>query len=137
VAGIYMASGVEGPTYVVDPRCSIRATVVEFNLKSHKNSRKLHNLVFKSTDKSGVIGDGDPVFIIFEGEIFGPQMPDPKLPEYFRKNYHPGWDANNYKTKLVVHSILDVRQLSLDHPCAATKDDKWPCYQHTAPTMTP
>jgi hypothetical protein len=48
------------------------------------------------------------VVVIFEGEFYGPPVPDPKLPPAILKNYHPGWDYNS-KTKLVVHAIQSVK----------------------------
>src|SRR6266576_3015450 len=28
---------------------------------------------------------------VFEGALYGPPLPDPKLPDAIRKVYHPGW----------------------------------------------
>jgi hypothetical protein len=74
--------------------------------------------------------------VVFEGEFYGPQVPDPKLPEAIRKNYHPGWDHMNASmTKMVVHTIQSVEPLPSDHPCASPKSDpnQWPCFQNSAP----
>jgi hypothetical protein len=38
-----------------------------------------------------VSGDGDAVLVVFEGEFYGPRVPDPNLPDAIRKNYHPAW----------------------------------------------
>jgi hypothetical protein len=87
----------------------------------------------KTNTKKHVSGDGDAVLVVFEGEFYGPQVPDPKLPEALRKNYHPGWDHNNVSmTKLVVHAIQSVEPLPADHPCAPPKTDPnlWPCFQN-------
>lgn len=129
IEGVYLA-GMEGGSYIVVPECSIRSTYVEFELKNHKNWNKLRKLI-KSNREKGVIGDGTPVLVIFEGEFYGPPATNPTFPEAFKKAYHPGWDSNAL-TKLIVHSIRSVKPLPANHPCASSKSNKWPCFQRNA-----
>jgi len=108
--------------YLIVPGCSGRSTLIEFTLKSRRNWAKLSRLS----------ADFRQTMVIFEGDFFGPPVPDPKLPEGIRKVYHPGWDSNA-TTKMIVHTILSVKALPADHPCAPLKSDpveKWPCFQH-------
>lgn len=128
VEGIYLA-GMEGE-YLVDPNCSRRSTAVEFQLSSRRLHKRLNHLVEKTNSRRHVLGDGDPVLVVFTGQFYGPQAPDPHLPEQIRKNYHPGWDSmNNASTKLVVRSIERVKALPARHPCARREDNHWPCWQ--------
>jgi hypothetical protein len=131
VEGIYLA-GVEG-AYLVAMGCSDHSTLIEFALKSHHNWTRLQRLVRKPYEgkRKHIIGPGEPVLVVFEGEIYGPPVPDPKLPEAIRKVYHPGWDSNSM-TKLVVQAILSVKPLPEGHPCASPKGNliQWPCFQH-------
>ncbi len=130
VQGVYLA-GLEGQ-YLVTSGCSGRSTAVEFALKSHRLWRRLLRMSNRTNSREHVFGSGDPVLVVFEGEFYGPRVPDPKLPEAFRKNYHPAWDSNASMTKLVVHSILSVEPLPPDHPCAPPRSDprKWPCFHN-------
>jgi len=108
--------------YLVVPGCSGRSTLIEFTLKTRRNWAKL----------LGMSSDFRQTIVIFEGDFLGPPVPDPKLPEGIRKVYHPGWDSNA-ATKMIVHTILSVKALPADHPCAPSKSDpveKWPCFQH-------
>jgi hypothetical protein len=128
VEGIYLA-GMEGE-YLVDPNCSRRSTAVEFQLSSRHLQKRLNHLVDKTNSRKHVRGDGDPVLVVFTGQFYGPQVPDPHLPEQIRKNYHPGWDPmDNATTKLVVRSIESVKALATGHPCARREDNLWPCWQ--------
>jgi hypothetical protein len=134
VEGVYLA-GLEGQ-YLVTSGCSGRSTSIEFDLKSHRLWKQLVQMSNETNTKKHVSGDGDAVLVVFEGEFYGPQVPDPKLPEAIRKNYHPGWDHNNASmTKLVVHAIQSVKPLPANHPCAPPKSDphQWPCFQNPAP----
>jgi hypothetical protein len=134
VEGVYL-SGLEGQ-YLVTSGCSGRSTSVEFELKTHRLWKELVRLANRTNTEKHVSGDGDPVLVVFEGEFYGPRVPDPKLPEDMRKNYHPGWDHMNASmTKMVVHSIQRVKPLPADHPCAPPKSDpkQWPCFQNPAP----
>jgi hypothetical protein len=134
VEGVYL-SGLEGQ-YFVTSGCSGRSTSIEFELKTHRLWKQLVRLSNRTNTEKRSSGDSDPVLVVFEGEFYGPRVPDPKLPEAFRKNYHPGWDPMNASmTKMVVHAILRVQPLSADHPCAPPKSDpnQWPCFQNPAP----
>lgn len=129
VEGVYL-SGLEAQ-FLVNAGCSGRSTRIEFDLKTHKYWNRLVRLTNKPYRRSHAVGDTDPVLVVFEGEFYGPPMPDPKLPEAIRRVYHPGWD-NNSMTKLVVHSIVRVNTLPADHPCAPLKTNPTrgsPCFQ--------
>lgn len=96
VSGIYS----DGPDRGVleDAACPKEGTWVELDLKSQQNRRKL-----------GEILEHSRASVVFEGEFYGPPLPDPKLPEAIRKSYHPGWGhLAAFKTKLVVHTIREV-----------------------------
>ena len=134
VEGVYL-SGLEGQ-YLVTSGCSGRSTSIEFELKTHRLWKELVRLSNRTNTAKHVYGDGDPILVVFEGEFYGPRVPDPKLPEAFRKNYHPGWDPMNVSmTKMVVHSIWRVQPLPPDHPCAPPKSNprQCPCFQNPAP----
>src|SRR5579864_5035891 len=97
-------SGVYGPgldrTVLEDSSCSIEGTWIELDLRSEHNEQKLRRLLKRSRQ----------AYVVVEGEFYGPPLPDPKLPEAIRKDYHPGWGhLAAFKTKLVVHMIRDVR----------------------------
>jgi hypothetical protein len=131
VEGVYL-SGLEGQ-YLVAAGCSGRSTAIEFDLKSHRLWNRLVQISNKTNARKHVSGDGDAVLVIFEGEFYGPRVPDPNLPEAIRKNYHPAWDHNNASmTKLVVHAIQSAEALPANHPCAPPQSDptQWPCFQH-------
>ena len=134
VEGVYL-TGLEGQ-YLVTSGCSGRSTSVEFELKSRHLWKQLVEMSNRTNAKKHISGDGDAVLVAFEGEFYGPQVPDPKLPEAIRKNYHPGWDHNNAAmTKMVVRAIQSVEPLPADHPCAPPKSDprQWPCFLNPAP----
>jgi len=134
VEGVYL-SGLEGQ-YLVTSGCSGKSTWVEFKLKTHRLWKRLVRLTNRTYAKRQAYGDGDPVLVVFEGEFYGPQVPDHKLPEAFRKNYHPGWDPMDVSmTKMVVDAIQRVQPLPADDPCAPPKSDprQWPCFQNPAP----
>lgn len=134
VEGVYL-SGLEGQ-YLVTANCLGRSTSIEFALKSHRLWRRLVGMSNGTNTKKHASGSGDAILVILEGEFYGPSVPDPRLPEAIRKNYHPGWDHNNASmTKLVVHAIQSVEPLPADHPCAAPKSgpNQWPCFQNPAP----
>ena len=113
VEGVYVA-GLEGQ-YLEASDCSGRSTRIEFALKSHHLWKRLVQISNKSNTARRTFGDSDPVLVIFEGEFYGPQLPNPKLPEAIRKIYHPAWDNHNSMTKLIVFAIQSVKPLS-DHP---------------------
>lgn len=134
VEGVYLA-GSEGQ-YLVTSDCSGRSTDIEFDLKSHRLWKRLVQMSNKTGGQKQASGESDAVLVVFEGEFYGPRVPDPKLPEAIRKNYHPGWDHMNASmTKMVVHAIQSVKPLPADHPCAPPKTDphQWPCFQNPAP----
>jgi hypothetical protein len=134
VEGVYVA-GLEGQ-YLVTSGCAGRSTDVEFELKSHRLWKRLVQVSNKTNSRQHASGDGDPVLVVFEGEFYGPRVPDPNLPEEIRKIYHPAWDAyKDSMSKLVVHVIQNVEPLPADHPCAPPKSDpkQWPCSQNPAP----
>jgi len=127
---VYLA-GLEGQI-LVNAGCSGRSTYIEFDLKSHRLWNRLGRLVNKTNGRKYVLGDGDPVLVVFEGDFYGPRVPDPKLPESIRKIYHPAWDNSNSMTKLVVHTIQSAEELPANHPCKPPESDsnQWPCFQH-------
>ena len=134
VEGVYL-SGLEGQ-YLVTSDCSSRSTFIEFELRTHRLWKQLVRLSNRTNTKRHISGDGDPVLVVFEGVFYGPRVPDPKLPEAIRKNYHPGWDHMNASmTKMVVHAIRRVQPLPAGHPCAPPKSNprQWPCFQNPAP----
>ncbi len=99
-----LVSGVfsEGPELgtLEDAACPKEATWVELALRSKQNKEKLRKLLDRS----------HRAYVVVEGEFYGPPLPDPKLPEAIRKDYHPGWGhLAAFKTKLVVHAIRDVK----------------------------
>jgi len=130
VEGVYLA-GPEGQLLVA-AGCSGRSTSLEFALKSHRLWNRLMKMSTKTQRKMHALGDSDSVLVIFYGEFYGPRVPDPKLPKAIRKAYHPTWDNSNSTTKMVVYSILSVKPLPPNHPCAPPKSDPtaWPCFQH-------
>jgi hypothetical protein len=130
VEGVYLA-GLEGQLLVA-AGCSGRSTDVEFALKSHRLWKRLVQMSNKTNTRRHVFGDSDPVLVAFEGEFYGPRVPDPKLPEAIRRIYNPAWDNHDSMTKLAVHVILSVEPLPAGHPCAPPKSDpsQRPCYQH-------
>jgi len=98
VGGIY-SDGFEMGV-LTDAACPSEHTWVELDLQSTTNKRKLRTIL----EKAG------QAHVVFEGEFYGPGVPDPKLPEAIRKSYHPGWGhLGAFRTKLVVHAIRDVK----------------------------
>jgi hypothetical protein len=97
-------SGMYGPaldqTVLEDAECSSDPTWVELDLRSQENKEKLRKLLDRSRQ----------AYVVVEGEFFGPPLPDPKLPEAIKKDYHPGWGhLAAFRTKLVVHVIREVK----------------------------
>jgi hypothetical protein len=100
-------SGVYGPgldhTVLQDPSCPAEGTWIELGLRSDHNEQKLRRLLNRSRQ----------AYVVVEGEFYGPPLPDPKLPEAIKKDYHPGWGhLSAFKTKLVVHMIREVKPAS-------------------------
>ena len=102
VSGIYKGGmGDSGPAMgtLSDSACPEETAWIEIALKSSTNRKKLNAILSKS----------DGAHVVFEGQFYGPPVPDPKLPEALRKNSHPGWGhLGAFKTKLVVHAIREV-----------------------------
>jgi hypothetical protein len=97
-------SGMYGPgldhTVLDDAACAGESTWVELALRSRENKAELRKLLDRSRR----------AYVVVEAEFYGPPLPDPKLPETLRKDYHPGWGhLAAFKTKLVVHMICEVR----------------------------
>jgi hypothetical protein len=102
LSGVYEGGlGDSGPALgtLSDPTCPKETVWIEIALQSPTNRKKLSTILDKSSR----------AHVVFEGEFYGPPVPDPKLPEAIRKDYHPGWGhLGAFKTKLVVHAIGDV-----------------------------
>lgn len=97
VAGVYFSGLDMGP--LEDATCPANATWVELALQTELNKKKLRQLL----ERYG------RAYVVFEGEFYGPPVPDAKLPDAIRKEYHPGWGhLGAFRTKLVVHSIRTV-----------------------------
>jgi hypothetical protein len=101
VAGLYNV-GPENST-LDDPACPVapyQSTWVEFDLKTKRNDKKLRELLEHSRQ----------VYLVSEGEFYGPPLPDPKLPEALQKAFRSHWGhLGCCRTKLVVHIIRDVK----------------------------
>lgn len=90
-----------------DSACPIERTWVELDLHSKRNREKLRRILDRSR----------AAYVVFEGELYGPPLPDPKLPDDIRKIYQPGWGhLGAFKTKLLVHAILRVAKPSDQDP---------------------
>lgn len=97
VSGVY-SSGLDMGV-LEDAACPDRSIWVELVLSSDQNKKKLKRLL----DRAG------KAYVVFEGELYGPPVPDPKLPDAIRNAYHPGWGhMGAFQTKLVVHVIREV-----------------------------
>jgi hypothetical protein len=97
-------SGVYGPsldhTVLADGECPSVSTWVELALRSEENKETLSKLLDRSRR----------AYVVVEGEFYGPPLPDPKLPETVKKQYHPGWGhLAAFPTKLVVYRIDSVK----------------------------
>lgn len=108
-------SGVYGPgldhTVLEDAACPSGSTWVELALRSQENKEELRKLLDSSRR----------AYVVVEGEFYGPPLPDPKLPEAIKQDYHPGWGhLAAFKTKLVVHAIRDVKPAPTDHANGAS-----------------
>jgi hypothetical protein len=90
VAGMY-SLGLDSGT-LEDSTCPTQATWVDLALQSDRNKEKLRRLL----DHSG------RAYVVFQGEFYGPDLPDPKLPEAIRKSYHPGLVVLLFSIVLVV-----------------------------------
>lgn len=85
---------------LTDASCpSIQPTWFELSLKSGRNRTKLHNQLEKTGSAA----------VVFTGQLYGPPLPDRKLPESIRRNYHAGWGhLGAFPLKLVVFRIDSV-----------------------------
>ncbi len=83
-----------------DASCpSIQPLWFELSLRSERNRKKFHDEIEK-TGKAAVI---------LSGELYGPPLPDSKVPEPIRKNYRGGWGhLGSFPMKLVVFNIESV-----------------------------
>jgi hypothetical protein len=110
VSGVYeggMGDSGSAMGTLSDSSCPGETAWIEIALKSPTNRQKLHTMLKKS----------DRAHVVFEGELYGPPVPDPKLPEALRKNSHPGWGhLGAFRTKLVVYAIHDVTPTSPAKP---------------------
>jgi hypothetical protein len=101
ISGVYSV-GPESST-LDDPACpvaSYQSTWVEFDLKTKHNNKKLKELLEHS----------QRVYLVTEGDFYGPPLPDPKLPETLQKGFPPHWGhLACCRTKLVVHAIREVK----------------------------
>lgn len=100
VEGIYI-TGYEG-SVLTDATCPSQSTWVEFDLQSTTNKEQLRSIL-------DIAGKAE---VVFEGEFYGPGVPDPKLPQAIRKSYKPGWgQLGAFLTKLVVHAIKSAKPM--------------------------
>jgi hypothetical protein len=84
---------------LLDPKCP-QGTWVELALQSERNKKRM----IKFLHRAG------KCYVVFEGELYGPPEPDPKLPESLRSISRPGWGhLGAFRTKLVVHFIREVK----------------------------
>lgn len=96
-------SGVYGPgldhTVLTDAESPTVFTWVELALRSQENKGKLRKLIDSSRQAS----------VVIESEFYGPPLPDPKLPEASKSQYHPGWGhLAAFPAKIVVYRIDSV-----------------------------
>ena len=102
VSGIYEGGvGATGPAMgsLYESSCRDQDAWVEIALKTNLSREKMNALLDRA----------NRAYVVFEGDLYGPPLPDPKLPENIRKLSHPGWGhLGAFKTKLVVHTILYV-----------------------------
>jgi hypothetical protein len=101
IAGLYSA-GPENST-LDDPTCPVapyQSTWVEFDLQTKRNDNKLRKLLEHS----------QRVYLVTEGEFYGPPLPDPKVPGALQKGFPPNWGhLGCCRTRLVVHAIREVK----------------------------
>ena len=106
VSGVYSV-GPENST-LDDPGCPVtpyRSTWVVFDLRT-KDKNKLRKLLQHS----------QRVYLVAEGEFYGPPLPDPKLPEVLQKGFPPHWGhLGCCRTKLVIRAIKEVRTATADN----------------------
>jgi len=126
VEGIY-SDGFEMGV-LTDAACPSERTWVELDLQSTVNKEMLRSML----DTAG------KAKVVFEGEFYGPGVPDPKLPEAIKKSYQPGWGhLGAFRTKLVVHAIQSVEPVPADHPASADLSQQVPILQESALPIYP
>lgn len=126
VRGIY-SDGFEMGV-LTDAACPSERTWVELDLQSTTNKEMLRSML-------DTMGQAE---VVFEGEFYGPGVPDPKLPEAIRKSYQPGWGhLGAFRTKLVAHAIQSVKSVSADHPASAELNYSVPILQEAAQPRYP
>lgn len=107
VSGIYSV-GAENST-LDDPACPVapyQSTWVEFDLQTKRNDKRLKDLLDHS----------QRLYLATEGELYGPPLPDPKLPETLQKGFPPQWGhLGCCRTKLVVQVIREVKAVPMGH----------------------
>ena len=103
VSGVF-SEGLERGT-LDDSACPKESTWVELSLRSERNKKKLRRLLDRSRQ----------AYVVFEGEFYGPPLPDPKLPEALQKGFPPHWGhLGCCRTKLVVYAIREVKAAPAD-----------------------
>jgi hypothetical protein len=113
---------------LTDAACPSDHTWVELDLQSITNKEMLRSML----DTAG------KAKVVFEGEFYGPGVPDPKLPEAIKKSYQPGWGhLGAFRTKLVVHAIQSVEPVPADHPASADLSQQVPILQESALPIYP
>ena len=113
---------------LTDAACPSDHTWVELDLQSITNKEMLRSML----DTAG------KAKVVFEGEFYGPGIPDPKLPEAIKKSYQPGWGhLGAFRTKLVVHAIQSVEPVPADHPASADLSQQVPILQESALPIYP
>ncbi len=126
VRGIY--SGGLGWGILTDVACPSEHTWVELDLQSSTNKEMLRSML----DTAG------KAEVVFDGEFYGPGVPDPKLPEAIKKSYQPGWGhLGAFRTKLVVHAIQSVEPVPAEHPASADLGHEVPLLQEAALPVYP
>lgn len=101
-------SGAEA-SFLYDPRCEQGAplTWVEFGPHVRNNKRKLERILKKS----------GRAIVELEGEIWGPRVPDRRLPEGIRQIAPTGWGhLSAYRTRFVVRAIKHVEPVQKHVP---------------------
>jgi len=126
VGGIY-SDGFEMGV-LTDAACPHEHTWVELDLHSTTNKRTLRSIL-------NTAGQAE---VVFQGEFYGPGVPDPKLPEAIKKSYEPGWGhLGAFRTKLVVYEIQSVKPVPAGHPVAGDLSHEGPILRESALPIYP
>jgi hypothetical protein len=108
---------------LTDAACSSEHTWAELDLQSTTNKETLRSML-------DTAGQAD---VVFEGEFYGPGVPDPNLPETVKKSYQPGWGhLGAFRTKLVVRAIQSVKPVPTGYPDPADLSQNVPYLQEAA-----